>query len=237
MKRFQLFAKILTVAGAAAAVVFFFFPFVQITFNGDIVTLTGSQMWFGGSHQVAGSAVKNAVSAYFIFTFFVTVIGAVIAGFAFKTKGASIAAPAFTLLSVIMFITFVSSPIRSHVDPRPFVDAAGASVMKFDLFFYLCFYTLIAATVIGAATIFVNDIVAVRASNGAKKPMLKRFVRWLRDYKSELKKIVWPTKHDVIRDTIIVLAMCLVVGGIVWLLDGGLTTLLDKFLKVKSGGV
>jgi preprotein translocase subunit SecE len=47
----------------------------------------------------------------------------------------------------------------------------------------------------------------------------KRFVRFFKDIRSELKKVIWPTKDQLINNTVSVLIVCLLVGGIIWLSD------------------
>ncbi len=52
-----------------------------------------------------------------------------------------------------------------------------------------------------------------------------RFGRWLRELKSELKKVQWPSKKQTVNNTVIVIACVLVVGVFIWLFDfvaGGL---------------
>ena len=52
-----------------------------------------------------------------------------------------------------------------------------------------------------------------------------RFGRWLRELKSELKKVQWPSKKQTMNNTVIVIACVLVVGVFIWLFDfvaGGL---------------
>ena len=43
--------------------------------------------------------------------------------------------------------------------------------------------------------------------------------KYFRDLKSELKKVVWPTPHQVLKNTLVVAACVLVVGVFVWLFD------------------
>ena len=43
--------------------------------------------------------------------------------------------------------------------------------------------------------------------------------RYFRELKSELKKVVWPTPKQVLKNTLIVLACVLVVGVFIWLFD------------------
>ena len=42
--------------------------------------------------------------------------------------------------------------------------------------------------------------------------------RYFRELRSELKKVVWPTPQQVLKNTLIVLA-CVVVGVFIWLFD------------------
>ena len=56
-----------------------------------------------------------------------------------------------------------------------------------------------------------------------KANWFKRFfggiARYFRELKSELKKVVWPTPKQVLKNTLIVLACVLVVGVFIWLFD------------------
>ena len=47
----------------------------------------------------------------------------------------------------------------------------------------------------------------------------KRIGRWFREMKSELKKVVWPTKSQMINNTVIVLVCTLIVGICIWVFD------------------
>ena len=48
---------------------------------------------------------------------------------------------------------------------------------------------------------------------------VKRISRWFREMKSELKKVVWPTKSQMLNNTLIVLACVLVVGIFIVIFD------------------
>lgn len=55
-----------------------------------------------------------------------------------------------------------------------------------------------------------------------KKPKVRlrdRFVRFIREYKSELKKIVWYSKEDTIRSTVLVLVAIVVFSIVISSLD------------------
>lgn len=47
----------------------------------------------------------------------------------------------------------------------------------------------------------------------------KRISRWFREMKSELKKVVWPTKSQMLNNTLIVLACVLVIGIFIVIFD------------------
>ena len=43
--------------------------------------------------------------------------------------------------------------------------------------------------------------------------------RYFRELRSELKKVVWPTPKQVLKNTLIVVVCILVVGAFIWLFD------------------
>ena len=57
--------------------------------------------------------------------------------------------------------------------------------------------------------------------------------RYFRELRSELKKVVWPTPKQVLKNTLIVGACVLVVGVFIWLFDfvaqTGITGLINLF--------
>lgn len=53
----------------------------------------------------------------------------------------------------------------------------------------------------------------------AKKAKGNRFVRWLREMRSELKKVQWPTWKQVLKNTGIVILCVLVIGVFIWVFD------------------
>lgn len=52
-----------------------------------------------------------------------------------------------------------------------------------------------------------------------KNSIFSGIARWMRELKSEIKKVVWPTPKQVIKNTLIVIATVLVVGVFVWTID------------------
>lgn len=57
--------------------------------------------------------------------------------------------------------------------------------------------------------------------------------RLYREIRAELKKVIWPNKTQLINNTATVLLFCLIVGGIIWLADAGLTQIAEKVFTNK----
>ncbi len=78
------------------------------------------------------------------------------------------------------------------------------------------------------------------AAEETKKPNIfvragKRIARWFREMRSELKKVVWPTKSQIINNTLIVLASVLVVGVCVWVFDAVANLVVQGIIKLCTG--
>lgn len=87
----------------------------------------------------------------------------------------------------------------------------------------------------------------VESTNGsnAKKPEKKAekkpgfFARtghtiskWFRDFKSECKKIVWPTRKQVVNNTLVVIAVAIVVCILVYVMDVSFGFVRDTIVKL-----
>ncbi len=73
---------------------------------------------------------------------------------------------------------------------------------------------------------------AVKKSTGNEKKNVKeRLVQWLRDLRSELKKVVWPTKEQTIKNTTVALAVtfasAIVLWGFDWIAAKGVEALIS----------
>lgn len=53
----------------------------------------------------------------------------------------------------------------------------------------------------------------------------KKLVKFFREVKSELKKVIWPNRQQLTNNTLTVLTSCIVVGAIIWVADFGLESL------------
>lgn len=59
----------------------------------------------------------------------------------------------------------------------------------------------------------------VKKDKKAKPSLFARVGKWLKDMKSELKKVQWPTRKQTINNTLIVIACVIVVGVFIWIFD------------------
>lgn len=74
---------------------------------------------------------------------------------------------------------------------------------------------------------------AVATEKTAKKNPGKqkdKITKFFREYKSELKKVTWPTKKQVFDNTVLTIAFVAIIGVFIWLLDTGLVFLRDWIL-------
>ncbi|MDR0294370.1 MAG: preprotein translocase subunit SecE [Oscillospiraceae bacterium] len=76
--------------------------------------------------------------------------------------------------------------------------------------------------------------------SGEKKPGLfvrmgTRLSRWFRETKSELKKVVWPTRKQLVNNTAIVVASVVLVGIVIAGLDAVFLLVIHRFLPFVVG--
>lgn len=64
-----------------------------------------------------------------------------------------------------------------------------------------------------------------KVKNPKEGSFKERFMKFFKDIKNELKKVIWPTKTQLINNTLTVLVMCLVLGAFIWAFDYGLNLL------------
>ncbi len=64
----------------------------------------------------------------------------------------------------------------------------------------------------------------------ARRPIISRFVAYIREIVAELKKVVWPTREETRRLSTMVIAIAIAVGVLLGAIDLGFTRLVDLFL-------
>jgi len=52
----------------------------------------------------------------------------------------------------------------------------------------------------------------------------KNTVKFFKEVRTELKKVIWPNRAQLTNNTITVLLCCLLVGALIWIFDAGLGT-------------
>lgn len=229
MKAMNMVCRVLTAVFGVGALVLFFLNFVQVTTGGELIDLTGSQLAFGGSIETAAGTVKLAKSAHLFLCFFLTAVAAVTALLGFRFKKSRIAAPIFGLGAGIYMLVISLARPAGFVDFRPLSDV---TYLSYFLNIYLCMGCLLLCALAGFAALLIADYMAVQESGGAKKTIPQRVAQFFREYKSEIKKIVWPGPKSVVKNTLVVLIICLIVGAFIWLLDFGLGKLLELILQI-----
>jgi preprotein translocase subunit SecE len=225
MKAVNKISQILAVVFSAAAVVLFFMPFVTLTTANGSMTLIGGELAFGKNIEGVGQLYK---SSHILFCFILSVISVIFAGLTFKFKKMRYWAPAVALVDAIYMLVIANSRPGMFVDSRPLVLS---SAPVYTIFVLLVSIALFAAVVFGVCHLFVDDRIMVLEGK-RKKTILQRLVSTLRDYKSELKKIVWPGLNDVVKNTLVVLVICGLIGAFIWLIDFGLGSLMSFITKL-----
>lgn len=227
MKTVNRICQILAIVFGVASLVLFFTRFATVISGGNEVNLVGAQLGFGGKITVAGTEYKLAKSSDILFCFILTVLSTAFGIISFKSKKLRYAAPFVGIIDAVYMLVIALSNPYAFVDKRPLPDVTGITYSPFVLITAILLFAFTAAAV---AYLLIDDYLEVKASNGSKLTIPKRIVRFFRDYKSEIKKIVWPGWKDVAKNTIIVLIMCLIIGALIWLIDFGLGRLLELIL-------
>ena len=63
----------------------------------------------------------------------------------------------------------------------------------------------------------------------------KDYGRWFREMKSELKKVVWPDKKTVMKNTLTVLLCTLAIGVCIWVFDALAINFFRMIISVLGG--
>ena len=227
LKAYNKTTQIFTVVASVAALVLFFLTFATVSSSNGSIEIAGSQLAWKGDVDINGQAVGLGRSAHIWFCFILTALGVLFSALTFKFKGMRYAAPSTTLFTgIYMLVIALNNPV-DFVDIHTLVKY-GYSWGNIEYGFAVWGVTiaLLAAAAFGIAHLLLDDYIMVKSSKSAKYTIPKRLVRFIKDYKSEVKKIVWPTRKTVFKNTVIVLTICLILGAFIWLVDFGLAELL-----------
>lgn len=72
-----------------------------------------------------------------------------------------------------------------------------------------------------------NTVTSKQAKPSKLANARKNTVKFFKDVRSELKKVIWPTRQQLINNTTTVLVVCLLVGALIWIVDQGLTKVVE----------
>ena len=79
----------------------------------------------------------------------------------------------------------------------------------------------------------VKAVTAVKKDD-AKPGFFKRVAKWFREMKSELKKVVWPTRKQLINNTVVSVVVMLISALGVWGFDQIARLLVQGLLNLKG---
>ena len=61
----------------------------------------------------------------------------------------------------------------------------------------------------------------------------KSIIKFFKEVRNELKKVIWPNRTQLTKSTVTVLMSCFVIGAIIWIFDFVLTYGVDKLFNLK----
>jgi preprotein translocase subunit SecE len=69
-------------------------------------------------------------------------------------------------------------------------------------------------------------------NKNSKPGVFSRIAKWLRELKSELKKVQWPTAKQTVNNTVIVILCVIIVGVFIWVFDALASGVIGAILKL-----
>jgi preprotein translocase subunit SecE len=70
----------------------------------------------------------------------------------------------------------------------------------------------------------------IKAGKVAKTKKKVRIFKFIREVRSELKKVIWPTRKQLVNYTISVLLISLIMGSMIWIADAVLLKVIQNTL-------
>ena len=69
-------------------------------------------------------------------------------------------------------------------------------------------------------------------NKNSKPGVFSSIAKWLRELKSELKKVQWPTAKQTVNNTVIVILCVIIVGVFIWVFDALASGVIGAILKL-----
>lgn len=224
MKSVSNILRIVLVVFSVVCLALFFFPFANITNAGGTAQVTGAMASFHGQATVGENSYNMATSLHVWFNFWLTALTVLFSALTFKFKGVKWAAIVTSLASSIYMLVVLLGTAKYYIDFRPIPNVTSVSYTPFVMYTVIALFVTFATAV---AYLITADACDPAVVSGQKPSVFKRIGNFFKDYKGEVKKVVWPGFNDVLKNTLIVLGMCLILGLFIWLLDFGLGQLLN----------
>ena len=208
--------KALVCLASLAVITIFFFDFVSIK---DAYSLTGFESAFSSTQTIGKTTVNTFKSAYYMLAFILTALTFVFSAANFKVKGAKYASFGFSIAAFVnMCVIYFANPITMYFDKRTFIDKApdlkvATEAISTCLPFLLAVIGAGVVMVLATVSMLVSDNAEVLESNGTKITIPRRIKRFFKDYKREIKNIVWPSRSTVLKNFLVVIVMCAIVGA------------------------
>ena len=230
MKLLKNSTRILTIVFSLAALVLFFLSFATIVSSNGTVEFVGTQLAFGGKITVNDVTYNMAKSSDVLLCFILTAVSVLTSALAFtKAKAARWYHVVVTAISAVYMLVMALSNETRFIDTRPLT---GVTEVTYSSFVILIPIALFLALIANAVYILADNYLEVLASDEKKLTIMQKVTKFLKDNKGEIKKIVWPGPRSVVKNTIVVLIICAIIGAFIWLLDFGLSSLLDLVWKL-----
>ncbi len=233
MKTVNKICQYLAAIASLSVIVLFFVDFAVIVSDKlGTLSVSGGQLAFG--LDLTNPTVVMAKSSKLLFVFLMSVITLACSAFGLspKAKNVKYASSGFGLFTAIYMLVVALSRPAKFVDADPIRLVSKSVSITYTNIVYIITAVLFVAAIAAIAHLFINDYIMCQKE---KKPtIIKRVIQFFRDYKSEVKKIVWPSLNDVVKNTSIVLVICVIIGIFIWAVDFGLAELLDLVLGTKA---
>ncbi len=69
----------------------------------------------------------------------------------------------------------------------------------------------------------------------SKTGIFARIAKWMRELKSELKKVQWPTGKQTVNNTVIVIICVIIVGIFIWVFDALASGVIGAIMALFKG--
>lgn len=228
MKTIKNIFGVLALIFAIAALALFFVPYGDVVYKGlNEVGRAGAEFAFGSDFSNGAAGYNSAHLLFNMVLIALTVVFAAASVFWKKAKNIRWATIAFSIVTAVYMLVIACKP-ASFLDLYGIVpEGYAGEALKIGATPFLIAAASFLTFVTASVYLLAADKLAVLAAGEGALTIPQKVVKFLKDYKGEIKKIVWPGPRAVVKNTLIVLVICLIVGAFIWAVDFGLGALLD----------